>query len=58
MVSANKFGEISELLEEKQGHLHTAARFRPTAERVHTIAEDGQNLLQSLDDKDLSEFKE
>lgn len=57
MVSAKKFEEIIELIEEKQGHLHTAARFRPTAERLHTIAEDGKNLLQSLDDKDLSEFK-
>lgn len=58
MVSAKVFEELIDLLEEKQGRLHTTARFRPTAERLRTIAKDGQRLLHDLDDKDLTEFKE
>lgn len=58
MVSARLFEELIDLLEEKQGRSHSAARFRPTAERLRTIAEDGQRVLQNLNDKDLTEFKE
>ncbi|MCI4115954.1 hypothetical protein [Dickeya dianthicola] len=52
------FEELIDLLEEKQGRVHTAARFRPTAERLSEIAQNGQTLLQNASDKDLTEFSE
>ncbi|WP_350312640.1 type I toxin-antitoxin system antitoxin YafN [Dickeya fangzhongdai] len=58
MVSAKVFEELIDLLEEKQGRVHTAARFRPTAERLNEIAQNGQTLLQNASDKDLTEFSE
>lgn len=58
MVSARVFEELIDLLEEKQGRVHKAARFRPTAERLDTIADDGQKLLENTSDKDLAEFRE
>ncbi|MFJ5409556.1 type I toxin-antitoxin system antitoxin YafN [Pectobacterium punjabense] len=58
MVSAKVFEELIDLLEEKQGRVHTAARFRPTAERLSDIADSGQKLLQKASDKDLTEFTE
>ncbi|MGM3224984.1 antitoxin [Dickeya zeae] len=41
-----------------RARVHTAARFRPTAERLSEIAQNGQTLLQNASDKDLSEFSE
>ncbi|GAB7262516.1 type II toxin-antitoxin system Phd/YefM family antitoxin [Dickeya ananatis] len=41
-----------------RARVHTAARFRPTAERLNGIAQSGQTLLQNASDKDLSEFSE
>ncbi|GAB7201293.1 hypothetical protein OS12_27350 [Dickeya oryzae] len=58
MVSAKVFEELIDLLEEKQGRVHTAARFRPSAERLNEIAQNGQTLLQNASDKDLTEFSE
>jgi antitoxin YafN len=58
MVSARVFEELIDLLEEKQGRVHTAACFRPTAERLSDIADSGQKLLQNTSDKDLTEFTE
>lgn len=58
MVSAKVFEELIDLLEEKQGRVHTAARFRPMAERLSDIADSGQKLLQNASDKDLTEVTE
>lgn len=58
MVSAKVFEELIELLEGKQGRVHTAARFRPTAERLSDIADNGRELLQNATDKDLTEVTE
>lgn len=58
MVSARVFEELIDLLEEKQGRVHTAARFRPTAERLSDIADRGQKLLQNASDNELTEFTE
>ncbi|MBY4886371.1 type I toxin-antitoxin system antitoxin YafN [Pantoea sp. DY-15] len=58
MISAEVFEELIDLLEEKQGRVHTAARFRPNADRLSDIAEKGQALLQNATDKDLTEFTE
>ncbi|MCW1877233.1 type I toxin-antitoxin system antitoxin YafN [Erwinia sp. INIA-01] len=58
MVSARVFEALIDLLEEKQGKTHIAARFRPTAERLSHIADSGQALLDSASDKDLTEFTE
>ncbi|MGQ7745408.1 type I toxin-antitoxin system antitoxin YafN [Pectobacterium brasiliense] len=58
MVSAKVFEELIALLEEKQGRVYIATRFRPTAERLSDIADSGQKLLQNASDKDLTEFTE
>ncbi|MFP1780312.1 type I toxin-antitoxin system antitoxin YafN [Lonsdalea quercina] len=58
MVSARVFEELIDLLEEKQGRVHTTARFRPSAERLSGIADSGQKLLQNASDKELTEFTE
>lgn len=58
MSGSKVFEELIDLLEEKQGRVHTAARFRPTAERLSDIADGGQELLQNASDKDLAEFTE
>ena len=58
MVSAKVFEEQIDLLEEKQGRIHTAVRFRPGAERLSDIADSGQQLLQNASDKDLTAFTE
>ncbi len=58
MVSAKVFEELIDLLEEKQGRVYTAARFRPNVERLSEIAQKGQILLQNASDEDLTEFTE
>ncbi|AYC20295.1 Antitoxin YafN [Dickeya dianthicola] len=58
ILTNSMFEELIDLLEEKQGRVHTAARFRPTAERLSEIAQNGQTLLQNASDKDLTEFSE
>lgn len=58
MVSAKVFEALIDLLEEKQGKGHIAARFRPTAERLQDITDNGQQLLQNATDKELTEFTE
>ncbi|MCA6953148.1 MULTISPECIES: type I toxin-antitoxin system antitoxin YafN [Pectobacterium] len=58
MVSAKVFEALIDLLEDKQGRVHTAARFRPTAERLSDIADSGAALLKNASDKDLNEFTE
>jgi antitoxin YafN len=58
MISAEVFEELIDLLEEKQGRVHTVARFRPNANRLSDIAESGGKLLQGASDKDLTEFTE
>ncbi|MBN3131939.1 type I toxin-antitoxin system antitoxin YafN [Pectobacterium brasiliense] len=58
MVSAKVFEALIDLLEDKQGSVHTAARFRPTAERLSDIADNGVTLLKNASDKDLNEFTE
>ncbi|WP_225087075.1 type I toxin-antitoxin system antitoxin YafN [Pectobacterium colocasium] len=58
MVSAKVFEALIDLLEDKQGRVHTATRFRPTAERLSDIADSGAALLKNASDKDLNEFTE
>ncbi|NIF23485.1 type I toxin-antitoxin system antitoxin YafN [Candidatus Pantoea multigeneris] len=58
MVSAKVFEELIDLLEEKQGRVHTTARFRPTSERLSDIADNGLTLLQNASDSDLTGFSE
>ncbi|PVZ87404.1 antitoxin of toxin-antitoxin stability system [Serratia sp. S1B] len=58
MVSAKVFEALMDLLEEKQGRVHTVARFRPTAEHLSDIADSGKKLLQNASGKDLTEFTE
>jgi len=49
---------LIEFPEKKQGRTHIAARFRPNADRLNEIANNGQKLLQTTSDKDLTEFTE
>jgi len=50
--------KMFEDFERKTGRRHTAARFRPTAERLIDIADNGQKLLKNAADKGLTEFTE
>lgn len=58
MISTKMFEALIDLLEDKQGRMHTTARFRPTAERSSDIADSGLKLLQNASDKVLTEFTE
>lgn len=56
MVSTALFEKMVDALERQQQEVK--ASFRPSASRLQTIAEQGEQLLQQADEQALSEFTE
>ncbi|MCV6588318.1 MAG: type I toxin-antitoxin system antitoxin YafN [Marinobacterium sp.] len=58
MVSTELFERMLHALESQQSNQNFQASFRPSATRLHEIAQNGNALLQAASDDELGEFTE
>lgn len=58
MVSAELFEQMMALLEEQESNREITGHFHPSADRLKTIAEQGNSLLLNATDKQLGDFSE
>lgn len=58
MISAKLFEAMVDMIEKQQAANQVTAHFRPTAEQLRAIAQQGNTLLSQATDEELGEFTE